>query len=370
MKTDDDRSNELKNLVIQEDDEEKKAVNYMDKCKGFLAAGVCVSMITVSAASCQLLEKRIPDFELNTIRLVISWTMMVTYLLAKRKLPKVDLFKMGVFIIHSICTTGLTLPYFIAVTLTSVTSVHCVLITSSITAGLFIFLVVAKEKITVIRVFCAFFCITGVILVVQPDMIFLGIQENNDVELLQAENSFLNDSETTQNIPQQTGNTTHLNEQPSATHSVFSVLGLVLPIISGISMSSQTALVKTYPFVGEDVTITAFWSLIFCTIVSAVLMGIFENLTLPQNWMDVLFIGCHSFSYGIILTTSLIVALYISGNTMNIIFSTTVVIMLLPQYTVLSSIHPGHRNWIEVLGVVLVLLGSSFGSIVELLSGK
>ena len=47
----------------------------------------------------------------------------------------------------------------------------------------------------------------------------------------------------------------------------------------------------------------------------------------------------------------------VSGNTVTIIISMNVVLMLIPQYTVLSSIHPGHRNWMEVVGVVLVLLG-------------
>ena len=59
-------------------------------------------------------------------------------------------------------------------------------------------------------------------------------------------------------------------------------------------------------------------------------------------------------------------AKYISGNTINIIFSLTVVIFLISQYTVLSSILPGHKNWIEVTGVIiLVLLGSTMESILE-----
>ena len=149
---------------------------------------------------------------------------------------------------------------------------------------------------------------------------------------------------------------------------VLVIIGLLLPILAGISISSQTALVKKFPFIGEDVVVTGFWSLMFCIIMSASLMGIFENPTLPENWMNVLYISGHSLSYAIIWTTNILAAMYISGNTINIIFSTTVVLMLLPQYTVLSSIHPGHRNWIEVLGVLLVLFGSSLGSILELLN--
>ena len=47
----------------------------------------------------------------------------------------------------------------------------------------------------------------------------------------------------------------------------------------------------------------------------------------------------------------------VSGNTVTIIASTNVAFMLIPQYTVLSSIHPGHRNWMEVVGVVSCVVG-------------
>ena len=43
-----------------------------------------------------------------------------------------------------------------------------------------------------------------------------------------------------------------------------------------------------------------------------------------------------------------------SGNTANIISTPSIIAMLVAQYTILKDIHPGHRNWIEVLGVLLV----------------
>ena len=48
--------------------------------------------------------------------------------------------------------------------------------------------------------------------------------------------------------------------------------------------------------------------------------------------------------------------------------STQVVFMLIAQYTVLSSILPGHRNWMEVVGVIVALLGSSLSSLLEILA--
>ena len=63
---------------------------------------------------------------------------------------------------------------------------------------------------------------------------------------------------------------------------------------------------------------------------------------------------------------SLYAVQWISGNVINFISSTSVVLMLIPQYTVLSSILPGHQNWVEVVGVVLILLGSIMGSVIEM----
>ena len=358
-----DRNMELQSLIYQEEEkhnDEYKPVNYLDKLKGFVAAGLWVSMVTVSATCCQLLERRIPDFELNTMRLVTNWILMVISLVAKRRLPKTDKFKLAIFFLHSICASGITLPYFIAVTLASVTSVQCLFLTSGITSGLFIFLVVVKEKITVKKMVCSLLCITGVILIIQPEFIFTGYATGKTTGIVQTENISLCDN----------GSTAYEEETFTSVNPIFTVLGLVLPIIAGTLLSSQTAMVKKFSFLAEDVVLTGFWSLLFSIILSAALVGIFENPTLPQNWMDGLYICGHSFSYVFIWTTSILTALYISGNTTNIITSTTVVLMLLPQYTVLSSIHPGHRNWVEVVGVVFVLLGSSLGSALELWSHK
>ena len=44
--------------------------------------------------------------------------------------------------------------------------------------------------------------------------------------------------------------------------------------------------------------------------------------------------------------------------------------MLIAQYTVLSSILPGHRNWMEVMGVILVLAGSGASSVFAMFKTK
>ena len=56
-------------------------------------------------------------------------------------------------------------------------------------------------------------------------------------------------------------------------------------------------------------------------------------------------------------------------GTFTLILTTDVISMLIAQYTVLSSILPGHRNLMEVVGVIFVLLGCSMSAIIEITKG-
>ena len=136
-----DRSDELQSLFNEKEDDQIKQISYKDKLKGFLAGIFFVSAVTVSATCCQLLERRIPDFELNTIRMIISWVLMIVLLLVRRRLPRVGKFNLAVIGLYSLNTICITLPFFVAITLTAVSSAQAVLITSGIASWTLYFLV-------------------------------------------------------------------------------------------------------------------------------------------------------------------------------------------------------------------------------------
>ena len=50
----------------------------------------------------------------------------------------------------------------------------------------------------------------------------------------------------------------------------------------------------------------------------------------------------------------------------SVVLSTCVVLMLISRYTILAGILLGKRNWMEVAGAIVILLGSSLGSVKEL----
>ena len=100
-------------------------------------------------------------------------------------------------------------------------------------------------------------------------------------------------------------------------------------------------------------------------VISISVMAVFEKPCLPHNWREYLLIFLHGFGFVVRTPLPVIAVQYISGNTFNIVHSTSIVFLLASQYTLLSSIQPGNRNWIEVVGVIFVLLGSTFRSLLE-----
>ena len=148
------------------------------------------------------------------------------------------------------------------------------------------------------------------------------------------------------------------------------VLGYGLAILAGCSISGSTLLLKRHPYLVDNKFDVLFWVCLLPLTISAVTMAIFEKPVLPANWYQFLLVVVHYITFVFSWPLWMYGLQYISGNTTNIILSTTVVFVLIPQYTVLSSILPRNRNWIEVVGVILVLLGSSLGSIWELLKSK
>ena len=154
------------------------------------------------------------------------------------------------------------------------------------------------------------------------------------------------------------------------TNFILVAIGYILAVVTGLAFVVDVLMLKGSQYILENYVTAFYWYYLISTILSAVAMMIFEHAVLPETLYEVFLIAGHSFGYVFNLPIYNFTAKYVSGNTVTIIYSTTVVFMLIPQYTVLSSIHPGHRNWIEVLGVGFVLIGSISKSLLELFSGR
>ncbi len=107
---------------------------------------------------------------------------------------------------------------------------------------------------------------------------------------------------------------------------------------------------------------TLFWTCVGGAILSSIGPLFIEEVNLNLSWSDWLLITGHSAAYVIHMP----MYMYVSGcvpSIVSIIGSTMTIYVVLAQYTVLSGIHPGNRNWMEYCGIVLVLCSSIVPSI-------
>ena len=145
------------------------------------------------------------------------------------------------------------------------------------------------------------------------------------------------------------------------------VLGYILPVIGGTAFTLDILVLKKRPYLTENMVQVLFWSFAVNTAISTIIMFAMEKPVLPATWYDVSLVMAHGLSYTLMWPVYFYSAENIEGNTYTLINSTSTVIMLVSQYTFLSTIHPGYRNWIEIFGAVLVMIGFVLGSIMGLL---
>ena len=362
MKEDCDPS-ELESLFGTSEDE-KPTTTYFQKAKGLLAAFAWVPLFVTSAASVQLLQRQIPDFQLNTLRFGTAGILFAIGTLVVTNqcpiIPKLNIVSVVGFAMFTFCGTA---TYYMAVIYASLSLVQSIYLSSCIVSGITLFRIFLDEKITLRNILFGIICCCGVMLVIQPDVIFQG------------ENTSIDRGHLSRHIPDlsvfylENNGTENQNENEEANRNKDGViLGCVLAAISGLSTTCNLILVKKLSFLQEHKMKTLFWSYGICTILSAIVMAIFEKPSLPVDDLQYLYVSLHCTTYVLQWPLYMFAARYISGTTINIIVATSVVFMLIPQYTLLSSILPGKGNWIEIVGVFLVLLGPSSKSLTEFCS--
>ena len=249
---------------------------------------------------------------------------------------------------------------FISVTFMPVATVQCVVITSEVISGFILFSVFGTEKATLRTFLCLLICVSGIVMIIQPWLEFHSVMQ---LELDLNTSAICNRS--FEISSEQHLNQTFLGKEGDTSESfqIKELLGYILSIVTGIGTSLDVLVLQRNTFLTENKLTTLFWTFCSGTVVSAAMMVVLEHPVLPTDWYQVFLIMGHTVGYAFLWMFYLFAIQYVSGNTINMIASTCPVIMLIPQYTVLSSLYPGHKNWIEVVGVVLVLIGSMTGSV-------
>ena len=376
------------NLGLVEKEVEGKVKGVLfDTLKGIIAAFGIVLLWATSATAVQLVERRIPDMELNTFRCATPFLACGTLTLISREWPLVQKEEIGATVLYTVDIFVSALFYFVAISLFPAALVACITYTSSVVSALFIFSLCWNEKITMRNVMFALISVLGVVMVIQlwqPNSdnmevtnVTLNVQ-NGSHPLLLDDLSVQGDQVIKLGKPadigKEEGNYTVVSSAFKETEDtesdasiLHSIIGYTFSVIAGICLSLELLIIKLNPFLGDR---HLFWAFLTNTLLSAALMLALETPVLPNNWFDATMVTIYSAECAVLWRLYLYAPKYISGNTLTIILTSDVVVMLIFQYTVLSSIHPGHRNWIEVAGVFLVLLGCSMASLLELLNTK
>ena len=422
-------SSEKEALLIPESEENSKENEERTSCiqslKGVIAAFAEVLLFVASATSVQLLERRIPDLELNTFRNAVPALLYTLGILFTGKWPVIQRDKVAVTFLYTVITFINGLFFFIAVTMLPAGMVASVVSTSYILFGLVAFALCFNEQITLRAVLLSVLCVCGVILIIQPwtqasdknthlvpvDSEISGFRKFKinyntiatgkvnapiEIEVTAAEATIT--TMVTTPIPE-TEETIGITTTPTTPFAMTSmikydnltseediqgqssfknifigaflqIIGYVFAVLSGVTLAIDLVLVKRNPYFNEHILEVLFWIFVSNTIFSIVIMFIVETSVLPSNWFDTAMVAMHGLTYAGIWPLYIYIPKYFSGNTLTAIMSTQIAFMLIAQYTVLSSILPGHRNLMEVMGVILVLVGSGASSVFEMFKHK
>ena len=156
-------SPEAENKQLLEIDD--KPTSYVESVKGIIAVFSIVILYTASATCVQLLERRIPDLELNTFRSGIPLIFCSIGLIVMRRWPLIDRSEIVGTLLYSLAASSCKMGELVAVTFLPAAAVSCLFSTSSIIFGLPLFALLWKETVTVRKIMLAVMCVCGVILV-------------------------------------------------------------------------------------------------------------------------------------------------------------------------------------------------------------
>ncbi len=415
-------------LEALEPEQETQHRSWRGSVKGILAAFIFVFSHIVSVTNVQLLQRRIPDIELNVFRCIGILIFCVIWMLFRQKLPTILWSDIPVMLLYAFFVTLDSVSFYIGVAVIPAAFGQSVQNSVSLISILLLFQIFGLEKLTFPKLFSVILCATGVILVLQPwyksnankvsGAFEFERHNSNCTNLIEA---LCHCSESFKNISLVCG--LHMNKETisrcQAVHSDFvesnitcesftlcekirscwflthgqtqmktgnireslteawllpvtshqknkKIIGIFFIGLAGFAFAALSLLLKMYHCLSEDRCRSLFWSFTLSLIVSIILSILLESPVWPQGIFDSIVVSLHCLASLSTWTFTIYSLQYISGSTCSVIYSTTVVFSLIPQYTILSSILPGHKNWMEVVGVVVVLSGSCLASLLEI----
>ena len=342
---------------------------------GYVAAFVGLLAFCVGSASVQALQGAIPDFQLSAYR-CFGQIFIYTFIIKVRKMTfairREDVSNMVcfsfTFVLYNVGYFGCTayLPLATAGGVSIIITMATVLIHTKI---------LIHEDIKKIYIGTFALCSIGIVLLIQPMWLFPG----EDNAIYKEQSSTFNHSFPTTNQSSIVLDTKNIAIRPNdslrydtATRSDSSeglpalTLGYLLAAIGAISLGLGLDINSILLGDVEPLIKAAYVSAIGCV---ASVCGAFylEEITLYLTGIQIIFLLLHCGACVLINICGVYSSHMLGGIRVSLIHSVEVLLMLGMQETIMKSIMPGHGNWLEIVGTIMIVVGVSIAPTVDAL---
>ncbi len=312
-----------------------------------------------SSACVQLLERSIPDPELYIARnlgVFISTTIIIRIKRISVIVPnKADVPVLVLAI--CLCATSAYF-YYAAINYLPLITTDALSITVSLVSGMVLYKVWLHEEITGSKILSIVLASIGIVAILQPDFRHLVLKANRTSEENNVSSTSLG------NAPADRG-------EPPITVWDKLVFGYLFVLINGIISATKYLSYKMVTRRDIDTFIPVFWGNLSAFVISFVSLLVTKSFVRPKTLKQVLLILGHA-GFTALRSASMILQVnLLDANESNILLASfCALVTLLYQYTFLQHILPAHRNFVEILGVCLVVCGAVLTSVVMLWKTK
>ncbi len=346
-----------KQHLVEKETSDSHQTSWAEYTAGLAILCLYAFLSSASSICVQALERRIPDFELNGARFLCGFFLGLCVCTVRKINPLVksrtDLFPIGIGSLFNIMTvTG----RYIAVSLSPLVTIEILIQSTKLIIGWLIFWIFLKHKPRVVETFSIILILIGIVLVLQPDFLFANrIQGKCDGY---------------ENFTSHCANGSSIERNPVGFHML---LGCLLATLSGICSVGKITNVKKFSDFFHSQSNrwrTVFWTCFSGAAASFVVMGFAEKPVFPETMTDLALLFGHVGTYMFMPGLYFYGCTIIDGNIITIILSSVIIYMVVAQYTFMSHTFPGHRNWIEVFGALLVFASCVLAPTVTSISKK
>lgn len=304
----------------------------------------------------QMLDDIVGEFQLNVGRFGSMLGFLMPYLLIKK--PSLSISRRSIIpiILLSLITFACNIFIYASTVYIPVGTANTVINVSFLSIILIMHLVnifcggtLWNMRSLVADVLAVMFTCFGVVFVIQPELLFSKVQYFRP----QTENytSFCN--------PHRFDNELNLNATSVTTETVVEIYkqeswkGYVHAVLAGLFNALRVMFNKSV-LRHEDIYPVMFWTALLATVISVIVTVIFEKFLFPPSVICTLIVFGHASATG--LQTVLLVAgmKYVPSTDVTLIYSFSVALLFLFQFTFLKNASPAPNNSVAVMAAILV----------------